>query len=147
MSNISIQGNLVADPDLRFSQGGKAWATFRVAENHRTRQGDRWVDSPSEFHNVKVFGQLAENIAESLKKGDRVVVVGTTQTREYKPEKSEDSVTVVDIVADSVGASLQYATAKLTKAARAVSEDEPAQYDEADTPPAKPAAAPKAARK
>jgi single-strand DNA-binding protein len=137
MSNITIHGNLTADPDLRFSQGGKAWATFRVAENHRTRQGDKWVDSPSEFHNVKVFGQLAENIAESLKKGARVVVVGTTQTRAYTPEGSKESVTVVDIVADAVGASLQYATAKLTKAAAATVEDEPAQYDEADVPPAK----------
>lgn len=136
MSKITIHGNLTDAPDLRFAEGsGNAWATFQVAENHRVKSDGKWADAPTEFHHVKVFGSLAENIAESLHKGDRVVVTGETATREFTPKGANEKVTVVDIVADMVGASLQWATVTITRNAKAAVE--PDVNDEADVPPAK----------
>lgn len=136
MSNITIHGNLTDDPKLRIAEAsGKSWATFQVAENHRVQRDGTWADSPTEFHNVKVFGSLADNIADSLHKGDRVVVTGSTATREFTPEGAKDKVTVVDIVADMVGASLQWATVAITRNTKAAAE--PEVNDETDAPPAK----------
>lgn len=131
MSNITIHGNLTDAPELRFAEGsGKAWATFQVAENHRAQRDGQWVDTPTEFHNVKVFGSLAENAAESLKKGDRVIVTGSTATREFTPKGATEKITVVDIVADTIGVSLQWATVKITRNAKANAQPD----DDADVP-------------
>jgi single-strand DNA-binding protein len=116
---ITVVGNLVDEPELRFTPSGAAVAKFRVASTPRTfdRQTNEWKDGESLFLTCSVWRQAAENVAESLQKGARVIVQGRLKQRSYV-DKDDVKRTVYELDVDEVGASLRNATAKLTKTAK-----------------------------
>ena len=116
---ITLIGNLTADPELRFTPSGAAVANFTVASTPRTfdRQTNEWRDGDAMFLNCAVWRQAAENVAESLQRGMRVVVQGRLKSRQFETREGEKR-TVFEIDVDEVGPSLKYATAKVTKTTR-----------------------------
>ncbi len=116
---ITVIGNLTADPELRFTPSGAAVANFTVASTPRTfdRQTNEWKDGEALFLNCSVWRQAAENAAESLVRGMRVIVSGRLKARSYETREGEKR-TVFEIDVDEVGPSLKYATAKVTKTSR-----------------------------
>jgi single-strand DNA-binding protein len=116
---ITIIGNLVDDPELRFTPSGAAVAKFRIASTPRTfdRQTNEWKDGEALFLTVNVWRDPAEHCAESLQRGMRVIVQGRLRQRTYDTKEGEKR-TVYEIEADEVGPSLRSATAKVTKAQR-----------------------------
>ena len=116
---ITVVGNLTADPELRFTPSGAAVANFTVASTPRTfdRQTNEWKDGEALFLRCNVWRQAAENVAESLQRGTRVVVQGRLKQRSFETKEGEKR-TVVELEVDEVGPSLRYATAKVTRAAR-----------------------------
>jgi len=113
---ITLIGNLTADPELRFTPNGAAVANFTVASTPRTfdRQTNEWKDGDAMFLNCSVWRQYAENVAESLTKGMRVVVSGRLKARSYETREGEKR-TVFEVDVDEVGPALRYATAKVTR--------------------------------
>ncbi|WP_415947680.1 single-stranded DNA-binding protein [Streptomyces sp. KLOTTS4A1] len=113
---ITVIGNLVDDPELRFTPSGAAVAKFRVASTPRTfdRQTNEWKDGDSLFLTCSVWRQAAENVAESLQRGMRVIVQGRLKQRSYEDREGIKR-TVYELDVDEVGASLRNATAKVTK--------------------------------
>ena len=118
-TQITLVGNLVDDPELRFTPSGAAVANFRIASTPRTfdRQANEWKDGEALFLSCSVWRQAAENVAESLQKGMRVVVQGNLRSRQYETREGEKR-TVFEIQVDEVGPSLKYATAKVTRTQR-----------------------------
>ncbi|MGC4109879.1 MAG: single-stranded DNA-binding protein [Nocardioides sp.] len=118
-TQITVVGNLVDDPELRFTPSGAAVANFRIASTPRTfdRQTNEWKDGEALFLSCSVWRQAAENVAESLQKGMRVVVQGNLRSRQYETREGEKR-TVFEIQVDEVGPSLRYATAKVTRTQR-----------------------------
>jgi single-strand DNA-binding protein len=118
-TSITIVGNLVDDPDLRFTPSGAAVANFRIASTPRTfdRQANEWKDGETLFLTCAVWRQAAENVAESLQRGMRVIVQGRLKSRSYETREGEKR-TVFEIDVDEVGPSLRSATAKVTRASR-----------------------------
>ena len=116
---ITVVGNLVDDPELRFTPSGAAVANFRIASTPRTfdKQTNEWKDGDALFLSCSVWRQAAENVAESLQKGMRVVVQGRLKSRQYETREGEKR-TVFEIEVEEVGPSLKYATAKVTRAQR-----------------------------
>jgi single-strand DNA-binding protein len=116
---ITVVGNLVDDPELRFTPSGAAVANFRIASTPRTfdRQSNEWKDGEALFLSCSVWRQAAENVAESLTKGMRVVVQGRLKQRSYEDREGQRR-TVVELEVEEVGPSLKYATAKVTRASR-----------------------------
>jgi single-strand DNA-binding protein len=116
---ITVVGNLTADPELRFTPSGAAVANFTVASTPRTfdKQSNEWKDGEAMFLNCSVWRQAAENAAESLTKGMRVIVSGRLKARSYETREGEKR-TVFEIEVDEVGPSLRYASAKVTKTQR-----------------------------
>jgi single-strand DNA-binding protein len=116
---ITVVGNLTADPELRFTPSGAAVANFTVASTPRTfdKQSNEWKDGEALFLNCSVWRQAAENAAESLTRGMRVIVSGRLKARSYETREGEKR-TVFEIDVDEVGPSLKYATAKVTKTTR-----------------------------
>jgi single-strand DNA-binding protein len=116
---ITVVGNLVDDPELRFTPSGAAVANFRIASTPRTfdKQSNEWKDGDALFLSCSVWRQAAENVAESLQKGMRVVVQGRLKSRQYETREGEKR-TVFEIEVEEVGPSLKYATAKVTRAQR-----------------------------
>ncbi|HEX5861414.1 MAG TPA: single-stranded DNA-binding protein [Nocardioides sp.] len=116
---ITVVGNLVDDPELRFTPSGAAVANFRIASTPRTfdRQTNEWKDGDALFLTCSVWRQAAENVAESLQKGMRVVVQGRLKSRQFETREGEKR-TVFEIDVDEVGPSLKYATAKVTRTQR-----------------------------
>lgn len=116
---ITVVGNLVDDPELRFTPSGAAVANFRIASTPRTfdRQTNEWKDGDALFLTCSVWRQAAENVAESLQRGMRVVVQGRLKSRQYETREGEKR-TVFEIEVDEVGPSLKYATAKVTRTTR-----------------------------
>jgi single-strand DNA-binding protein len=116
-NQIMLVGNLTDDPELRFTPNGAAVANFRLAVTPRVREGDTWKDGETSFFRINVWRQQAENIAETLQKGTRCIVVGRLRTRSWEtPEGEKRSVTEVE--ADEVGPSLKFATAKIERSSR-----------------------------
>ncbi|WP_030608033.1 single-stranded DNA-binding protein [Streptomyces fulvoviolaceus] len=115
---ITVVGNLVDDPELRFTPSGAAVAKFRVASTPRTfdRQTNEWKDGESLFLTCSVWRQAAENVAESLQRGMRVIVQGRLKQRSYEDREGVKR-TVYELDVEEVGASLRNATAKVTKTA------------------------------
>ncbi|MDT0342168.1 single-stranded DNA-binding protein [Streptomyces litchfieldiae] len=115
---ITVVGNLVDDPELRFTPSGAAVAKFRVASTPRIfdRQTSEWRDGESLFLTCSVWRQAAENVAESLTKGTRVIVQGRLKQRSYE-DRDGVKRTVFELEVDEVGPSLRSATAKVTRAA------------------------------
>src|SRR4051794_15090522 len=118
-TQITVVGNLVDDPELRFTPSGAAVANFRIASTPRTfdRQTNEWKDGEALFLSCAVWRQAAENVAESLQKGMRVVVQGNLRSRQYETREGEKR-TVFEIQVNEVGPSLKYATAKVTRTQR-----------------------------
>ncbi|PVG84150.1 single-stranded DNA-binding protein [Nocardioides gansuensis] len=116
---ITVVGNLVDDPELRFTPSGAAVANFRIASTPRTfdRQTNEWKDGDALFLSCSVWRQAAENVAESLQKGMRVVVQGRLKSRQYETREGEKR-TVFEIEVEEVGPSLKYATAKVSRTTR-----------------------------
>ena len=117
--NVTIVGNLTADPELRFTPSGQAVANFTVASTTRLldRQTNEWRDGDTVFMRCAVWRQYAENVAESLTRGSRVIVTGRLKQRSYETKEGEKR-TVVELDVDDVGPALKNATAKVTKVAR-----------------------------
>ncbi|ALL74936.1 single-stranded DNA-binding protein [Pseudonocardia sp. EC080610-09] len=113
---ITVVGNLTADPELRFTPSGAAVANFTVASTPRTfdRQSGEWKDGEALFLRCNIWRQAAENVAESLTRGARVVVQGRLRQRSFETREGEKR-TVVEMEVDEVGPSLRYATAKVNK--------------------------------
>ena len=116
---ITIVGNLVDDPELRFTPSGAAVANFRIASTPRfiDKQTNEWKDGESLFLSCNVWRQAAENVAESLQRGMRVIVQGRLKQRSYETKEGEKR-TVYEIEVDEVGPSLRSATAKVNKTQR-----------------------------
>ena len=114
-STVTIVGNLTRDPEIRYTTGGAAKASFGVAVSRRwqNRQTQEWEEQTS-FFNVVCWREMAENVAESIGKGSRVVVTGRLEQRSWETENGEKR-SVVEIVADEVGPSLRWATAKVNR--------------------------------
>ncbi|QAY69492.1 single-stranded DNA-binding protein [Xylanimonas protaetiae] len=116
---ITVVGNLTADPELRFTNSGAAVASFTVASTPRTfdRQANEWKDGEALFMRCSVWREAAENVAESLTKGMRVIVQGRLTQRSYETQQGEKR-TVVEMQVDEVGPALRYASAKVTRTQR-----------------------------
>jgi single-strand DNA-binding protein len=114
-NHTTIVGNLVEDPELRFTSSGIAVANLRVAVTQRIQQDGQWRDGDTSFLRVNVWRGQAEHLADSLAKGDRVMATGRLRQRSWEtPEGDKRSAT--EIEADEVGASLKWATAKVERA-------------------------------
>jgi single-strand DNA-binding protein len=109
-NNVSVVGNVTRDPELRFTQGGMAVASFGVAWNRRKQDGEEEVS----FFDVTCFRQLAENVAESITKGTRVVVTGTLNQSNWETQDG-DRRSKVEILADEVAPSLRWASAEVRR--------------------------------
>ena len=116
---ITVVGNLTADPELRFTPSGAAVANFTVASTPRIfdRQSNEWKDGDALFMRCSIWREAAENVAESLTRGSRVIVQGRLKQRSYETREGEKR-TVVELEVDEIGPSLKYATAKVNKASR-----------------------------
>ncbi|GAA4824282.1 single-stranded DNA-binding protein [Tomitella cavernea] len=116
---ITVVGNLTADPELRFTPSGAAVAGFTVASTPRrfNQQTNQWEDGEALFLRCSIWRQAAENVAESLTKGARVVVQGRLKQRSFETREGEKR-TVVELDVDEIGPSLRYATAKVEKVSR-----------------------------
>jgi single-strand DNA-binding protein len=116
---ITVVGNLTADPELRFTPSGAAVASFTVASTPRTldRATNEWKDGEALFLRCSIWRQAAENVAESLTRGSRVIVSGRLQQRSYETREGEKR-TVIEMQVDEVGPSLRYATAKVNRTQR-----------------------------
>src|SRR3982750_4515491 len=118
-TTITVIGNLTDDPELRFTPPGAAVAKFRIASTPRTldRNSGEWKDGDPLFLQCNVWRQVAENVAESLQRGSRVIVSGRLRQRSYETREGEKR-TVMELEVDEIGASLRYATVKVNKASR-----------------------------
>ena len=118
-TTITVVGNLVDDPELRFTPSGAPVANFRIASTPRTfdRQSNEWKDGDTLFLSCAVWRQAAENVAESLQRGMRVIVQGRLKSRQYETREGEKR-TVFEIDVEEVGPSLRSASAKVTKTTR-----------------------------
>src|SRR5215471_3302217 len=116
---ITVIGNLTDDPELRFTPSGAAVAKFRIASTPRVldRQTNEWKDGEPLFLTCNIWRQAAENVAESLQRGTRVIVSGRLRQRSYETREGEKR-TVYEIEVDDVGPSLRNASAKVTKSSR-----------------------------
>jgi single-strand DNA-binding protein len=116
---ITVIGNLTADPELRFTPSGAAVANFTVASTPRMfdRQTNEWKDGEALFLRCNIWREAAENVAESLTRGARVIVSGRLKQRSFETREGEKR-TVVELEVDEIGPSLRYATAKVNKASR-----------------------------
>src|SRR5215218_2959513 len=118
-TTITVIGNLTDDPELRFTPSGAAVAKFRIASTPRTldRASGEWKDGEPLFLSCNVWRQAAENVAESLQRGARVIVTGRLKQRTYETREGEKR-TVIELEVDEIGPSLRYATAKVQKMSR-----------------------------
>lgn len=117
-TTVTIAGNTADAPEIRFTEGGRPVAKLRVAVNSRYQDGGgQWVDGPTSWHTVIAWGALAENLADSIGRGDRIVVHGRLEQRPYETESGEKR-HAWEITADEIGVSLRHATAQPTKSQR-----------------------------
>ena len=118
-TTITVVGNLTNDPELRFTPSGSAVANFTIASTPRTfdRQSNEWRDGETLFLRASVWREAAENVAESLTKGMRVIVSGRLKSRSYETKEGEKR-TVIELEVDEIGPSLRYANAKVNRMQR-----------------------------
>ncbi|GAB2755271.1 single-stranded DNA-binding protein [Sinomonas soli] len=118
-TTITVIGNLTNDPELRFTPSGSAVANFTVASTPRTfdRQANEWKDGETLFLRASIWREAAENVAESLTKGMRVIVSGRLKSRSYETKEGEKR-TVIELEVDEIGPSLRYASAKVNRTQR-----------------------------
>jgi single-strand DNA-binding protein len=127
-----ITGNLTEDPELRFTPNGVAVASVRVAVTARVKDDQGWKDGDTSFFRVNVWRTLAEHTADSLSKGDRVIVVGRLKARSWETPEGERR-SAVEVEADEIGPSLRWATAKPERAAKDTAKPKAGQFN--DDPP------------
>jgi len=113
---VTIFGNLTKDPELKFSTSGNAWGFFTVANTEWKKEDDQWVEAGASFYDVKMFGPMSENVAESFVKGNRVLVIGKLKQENWEKDGEKRSKMVV--IADEVAASTKNATVQITKVER-----------------------------
>jgi len=115
---ITVVGNLTADPELRYTQGGLPVANFTIASTPRNfdRQANEWKDGEALFLRASVWREFAEHVAGSLTKGSRVIATGRLKQRSYETKEGEKR-TSIELEIDEIGPSLRYATAQVTRAA------------------------------
>lgn len=114
-STTTIVGNLTGDPELHYISGGIAVTNFTIAVNGRTKKGDQWEDQLEGFFRCSVWREMGEHVAESLSKGQRVVVVGRLQQRHWEDNEGNKQQRT-DVQVEEVGASLKFANVTATKA-------------------------------
>ena len=114
---ISIEGNLVADPSYGESENGTKFAKFTIAVTDRKLDDGKWVDGDTQYHRTTVFGRTAENVRESLAKGDTVIVNGNLEFRHWTDQATGEPRAATEVVAESVGPSLRYTTAEVARRA------------------------------
>lgn len=114
---VTVVGNLTRDPELRYTSGGRGVASFGLAVNRRYQKANEWVEETS-FFDVVAWGNLAENLAASATKGNRVVVMGRLQQRSWDADDGSTK-TKVEIIADDVGASFKWAQMQIERTSRA----------------------------
>ena len=132
-TQVTVVGNLTGDPELRFTPSGAAVVNFTVASTPRTydRNANEWKDGETLFMRCSIWREPAENIASSLHKGARVIVVGSLVSRSYQDREGQNR-TVFEVQAEEVGPSLRYATAAVTRTQRSSgSQGEPASEERA----------------
>jgi single-strand DNA-binding protein len=140
MTQITIVGNLVDSPELRFTAQGKAVANFTVAESKRVKDGNDWKDGPTTFWKCSLWDTAAENLTESMSRGQRVIVVGEVAQRSFETREGEKR-SVFEVTASEVGPSVKWATVKVEKAGKKPApkpEDDPwtsAPADDLEAPP------------
>ncbi len=119
LPEITTAGTLVADPELKFIDSGAAVVNFTIAANDRRydRERGEWIDAGATFLRCSLWRQAAENVAQSLHKGDRVLVTGALKQREWTTEQGEKR-TAFELAVNEIGPSLKFATAKVAKATR-----------------------------
>ena len=141
---ITVVGNLTADPELRFTPSGTAVTNFTIASTPRTfdRNTNEWKDGEALFLRCSIWRQAAENVAESLQRGMRVIAQGRLKQRSFETREGEKR-TVIELEVDEIGPSVRYATAKVNRAERGSQErtnsfgyKQPPRDDEWSTPPA-----------
>lgn len=118
-TTITVIGNLVADPELRFTPSGSAVSNFTIASTPRTfdRNSNEWKDGEALFLRCSAWRELGENVAESLAKGMRVIASGRLKQRSYETKEGEKR-TIIELDVDEIGPSLKYATAKVTRSTK-----------------------------
>ncbi len=133
---ITVVGNAVADPELRYTQNGKPVANFTIASTPRTfdRQANEWKDGEALFLRASVWGEFAEHVAGSITKGTRVIAQGRLKQRSYQDREGNQR-TSIELEVDEIGPSLRYATAQVTRAGGGGSQQRHAPADEPWTTP------------
>lgn len=133
-TTLTVVGNLTADPELRFTQSGAAVASFTVASTPRTfdKQSGEWKDGEALFLRCNVWRQVAENVAESLKRGHRVLVSGRLRQRSFEHEGQKR--TTMELEVDEIGPSLRYVQVSVRKVDREGGNQPPRQQPPADDP-------------
>ena len=116
MNQVALVGNITDDPELRFTQSGKAVANFTLAVSHRSKASGEWKDVTDGFFTVTCWNGLADNVAASLKKGARTLVAGKLVQRSFEVDGAKRS--TIEIVASQVGPDLSFATAEVAKVVR-----------------------------
>lgn len=118
MTQVTIIGNLTAEPELRFTASGAAVAGFTIAHTPRVKQGDQWVDGEALYLRCTLWREAAENACDSLEKGSRVIAIGKLKQRSYETREGEKR-TVVELEVEEIGPSLKWSIAKPQKMNRA----------------------------
>ena len=109
--NVTVVGNLVRDPEIRFTNKGDAVVKMTVAVNERVKDGDTWVDGPPSYYDVEAWRQFAERLAENLRKGDRVIVVGKMKMDKFETKDGEQRTKPI-ITAEDMGVSYKFGAAR-----------------------------------
>jgi len=112
MNNITLVGNITRDPELRYTQSGKATCSFSIAVAQYKNKADEWV---SDFFNCVVWGKLAENVAESLAKGDKVIVAGKIYVEKWTDKKTDTERQVTKLRVANMGPELSFATCEVSR--------------------------------
>lgn len=133
---VTVVGNIVADPELRFSPSGAAVANFTIASTPRTfdKQSNEWKDGETLFMRSAIWREAAENVAESLTKGMRVIAQGRLVQRSYD-DREGNKRTVTELQVEEIGPSLKYASAKVTRAQRSTGNGAPQQQQQGEPDP------------
>ena len=131
-THVTIVGNLTDDPEVSFTPNGAAVCNFRLAVTARIKDGDSWRDGDTSFYRITAWRQLAEQIGDSLSKGDRVLVQGQLRMRAWETPEG-DKRSVVEVTTEEVGPSLRWATAKPERANKAGNGKQAGQFN--DDPP------------
>ena len=115
-NTVTLVGNTTREVELSFANSGTAIASFGLAINNRKKDANgEWVDGDAQFYDVKAFGEIAENISESITKGTRVIVNGRLNFQQWEDKNDGSKRSKVEVIADSVGVELRWATAQVTK--------------------------------